>query len=182
MTHITQETHVNFNVLKLGTVCTDRATKLEGTLTHWVIDMDKRVDYIFQPKGLDENGLPVKKLLFGIGRLEVKETDFETVDVPFDILGSQVTDKASGFTGMAVQFIRHINGCFHVGIQPEGIVERTKLPISLCEFDLRQCTGEKIAELSGTELAQSKRDRPSPESGTFIHPLPSCVTDSVSRS
>jgi hypothetical protein len=52
-------------------------------------------------------------------RLDIGENDFEMVEVPFEVFGTQVTDKASGFTGMATLFIRHINGCFHVEIQPE---------------------------------------------------------------
>ena len=110
-------------VLKLGTECTDRATELNGTVTHWIIDMGKNVDYLFQPRGLDENQQPLKKFFVCSERLDVKPENFEKVDVPFKILGSQVEDKASGFAGMAVEFVRHINGCFHVVIQPAGTLE-----------------------------------------------------------
>ena len=153
--------------ITLGTVCKDRATGLTGTLTHWVLDMDKRVEYVFQPKGLDSNGQPIDHLLLGTVRLDVNESDFEDVDVPFEILGTEVTDMASGFTGMAVDFIFHINGCFHVAIQPQGVVERTGLPIRKCEFDLRRCSGEKIIELSEAELAESTEKDPSPTGNTI---------------
>ena len=144
-----------FKTIKLGAVCVDRATGLTGTPTHWVLDMDKRVEYVFQPNGLDSNGQPLDHLILGLARLDVNYSDFEEVDVPFEILGTEVTDMASGFTGMAVDFIFHINGCFHVAIQPWGVVQRTKLPIRKCEFDLRRCRGEKIIELSEAELAES---------------------------
>ncbi len=168
-------------VLKLGTVCKDRATKLEGTLTHWIIEMDQHIVYLFQPRGLDENRMPVKKLLLGVSRLETEEGDFETVEIPFEILGTKVADKASGFAGMAVQFVRHINGCFHVSIQPEGLIERTGLPIAICDFDLRQCTGDKIIELSETALAESRMARPSPTGDSFERQMPSSISESAHR-
>lgn len=171
---------MKIKVLKLGTVCKDRATQLEGTLTHWEIDMDQRVMYVFQPRGLDEHGAPVKQLFFGGARLVVEESDFEVVNVPFEILGTQVTDKASGFTGMAIVFIRHINGCFHLAIQPSGLIERTGLPIRLCDFDLRQCEGEMITKLSEAELAESKQMHPSPVELSFDHRTP--VSRLTSRS
>lgn len=152
----------NVKVLKLGTECRDMATGLKGTLTHWVIDMGGVVDYVFQPKGLSEDGEPLKKHYLCLERLGVKEADFEIVDVPFEILGTQVADKASGFEGMAIAFIRHINGCFHVDIQPKGKLPKTGAPIRSHEFDLRSCTGEKIVELSKPALEKSKKEKPSP--------------------
>jgi len=163
---------MQIRVLKLGTVCRDKATNLEGTLTHWSITMGKTIGYLFQPKGLDENCQPVQKLCFERERLEVDDSCFETVDVPFEIIGTIVTNKSSGFTGMAIEFIRHINGCFHVVIQPEGISPKTKIAIKKCDFDLRDCAGEKITELSERELAKSKKVSPSPTGDTFEHDIP----------
>ncbi len=168
---------MKLRVLKLGTVCADTATKLEGTLTHWVFGMDDTVRYIFQPKGLDDEGTPVKKLLLADRRLKVKDSDFEEVEVPVDILGTQVTAKASGFTGMAIEFIRHINGCFHVTIQPAGLAKKTKEAIRACDFDLRECTGPKIVELSEPELKKSKREQPSPTGDTFGDRMPSSISN-----
>lgn len=162
----------SMRVLKLGTVCQDRATGLEGTLTHWIVDMDERTSYIFQPKGLDEKGQPVASLLLVKARLEVCDNDFEMVDVPFEILGTQVTDKASGFTGMATRFIRHINGCFHVFIQPKGLVEQTKSPVAENDFDLRGCEGEQIRKLSEPELTASRDSTPSPCGGRIPTEMP----------
>lgn len=159
-------------VLKLGMVCLDKATELTGTLTHWVMGMDKRVIYLFQPRGLDENGLPIKKLSLELERLTVVPEDFETVEVPFEILGSIVTSKASGFTGMGVEFIRHINGCFHVVIQPKGLSPKTKEPVRKCEFDLRECEGEKIKNPTGPELEKSKAARPSSTGDEVTRDLP----------
>lgn len=166
---------MKIKALKLGTVCIDIATKLEGTLTHWVLDMDENIAYIFQPKGLADDGRPVKKHVLGLARLKVKPSDFEEVEVPFEILGSTVTANASGFTGMAVEFVRHINGCFHVTIQPAGVNKTTKTPVDKLDFDLRECTGPKIAKLSEPELKESKRERPSPTGDTFGDGMPASI-------
>lgn len=163
-------------VLKLGTVCKDKATKLEGTLTHWIIDMGMRVNYLFQPKGLDDAGQPVEKLYLSEERLEVKTNDYEFVEIQIEILGTTVTAKASGFTGMAVEFMRHINGCFHVFIQPSGLCTKTKAPIAKHDFDLRECTGKKIIELKEAELEKSKKKTPSPSGDKFKMSLPASLT------
>lgn len=163
---------MKIRVLKLGTVCSDKATELTGTLTHWIVDMGKGVKYIFQPKGLNDEGFPVKKLILEEARLNVKTEDFEEVDIPFEILGTNVTDKATGFTGMGVEFVRHINGCFHVCIQPKGILEKTKTHVGKCEFDLRGCTGPKIIELSEKELRESQEKEPSPTGNVVGFELP----------
>ena len=151
-------------VLKLGTECRDRATQLKGTLTHWLLDMGGNVEYIFQPRGLNEEGQPIKKLGFCLERLVVGEADFETVEVPFEILGTEVSDKASGFTGMAVRFVRHLNGCFHVEIQPAGTVKnKGETPIASNEFDLRGCTGKMVPKLTEPARKKSHAETPSPE-------------------
>jgi len=163
---------MKIRVLKLGIACTDKATELKGTLTHWVINMEGFVNYLFQPRGLNEEGQPMDPIYLSVKRLdEVREDDFETVEVPFEIIGTKVTDKASGFTGMAVEFVRYINGCFHVSIQPKGINSETKIPIQKRDFDLRSCTGKKIVELSKPKLAKSKKRAPSP-TGNIYHLIP----------
>ncbi len=149
-------------VLKLGTECVDRATELKGTLTHWLMNMSGRVEYLFQPHGLNDEGQPVKKLYLSAERLMVDEGDFEIVLVPFEILGTEVTDKASGFTGMAVEFVRHLNGCFHVDIQPKGMSKKGT-PINNNNFDLRQCFGEMIVPETEEERKVSTTEKPSPE-------------------
>lgn len=165
------------SVIKLGTVCLDKATELKGTLTHCIYDMSGAISYIFQPKGLDDEGQPVKRHYVCVERLAVKDEDFEDVDVPVDILGTKVTDKASGFTGMAIDFIRHINGCFHVTIQPKGLLKDKKVPVLQRDFDLRGCTGEKIVQLSEEERKKSIAKDPSPTGDTFGKSQPTDPSD-----
>lgn len=158
---------MKIKVVKLGTRCIDKATKLKGTLTHWTISMSNQINYFFQPKGLDETGQPVDRLFLEVDRLDVKKKDFEEVEVPFEILGTTVTDDPSGFTGMGVAFVRHINGCFHVYIQPEGLQRKNNSPVQRCDFDLRSCSGKMIKKLSEKALKKSKKEEPSPSGKNF---------------
>ena len=155
------------SVIKLGTFCKDKATELMGMLTHWIYDMEGRISYFFQPRGLDEEGQPVNKLYLEASRLDVKAEDFEEVEVPVEILGTHVAEKASGFNGMGVAFIRHINGCFHIFIQPKGVNAKNNSPIKKCDFDLRSCEGEMITKLSEEELKKTKQESPSPTGDNF---------------
>lgn len=150
-------------VIKLGTRCIDKATKLEGTLTHWFYEFDGHIEYVFQPRGLDSEGQPINAICITPERFEnISPDDYETVKVPAEILGTEVTEKASGFKGMAISFIRHINGCFHVTIQPEGLNSQRNGPVKHYDFDLRSCEGEKITTLSEEKLKESKEKTPSP--------------------
>ena len=162
----------------LSTVCKDRATELQGTVTHWVCDMGLRIDYIFQPKGLNEEGQPLPFISLEAERLDVNDDMFEEVDVPVEILGSQITDNASGFAGMTVGFVRHVNGCFHGVIQPKGILAKTKMPVKKGEFDLRQCSGKMIAKMSKKDLAKSKEEKPSPTRSVLSDNLPKSCSPS----
>ena len=164
---------MKLRVLILGTLATDKATGLEGTLTHWIVNMGQHVDYLLQPKGLDDMGRPMHKIRLEAERLMVTKEQFTEVEIPFEILGTIVTNKASGFTGMATAFIRHINGCFHITVQPAGLLEKTRSPFTQAEFDLRECEGEMIPKLTNEELATSKADRPSPADGEFGKSIPS---------
>lgn len=156
----------------MGTECEDRATKLKGTITHWCMNMAGHVTYLFQPKGLNpETGKPVSRIYMPIERLIVPKGGLESTDVPFEILGSQVTDEATGFTGMAISFIRHRNGCFHVDIQPEGVLPKTNSPVDSTEFDIRGCVGPNVPKWSEEEIRESERRQPSPI-GDGISPNP----------
>ena len=152
-------------VIKLGTACIDKATELQGTLTHWTCDMSGYINYLFQPKALDEEGQPVPQLYLEAERLNVKPEDFEEIEIPsFNILGTIVEDEASGFKGMAVSFLRHINGCFHIIIQPKGLNPKNNSPVRKNDFDIRSCKGEMIEKLTPKKLDETKKETPSPSS------------------
>jgi hypothetical protein len=158
-----------FQVIRPGAVCTDIASGLEVTVTHWFIDMNHTFTYLTQPKGVNpEDGQPLDKVYLCGARLQHKPKDMVEVDIPVEILGSQVEDKATGFKGMGIELIQHINGCFHVVIQPKGVVKKTKQPIRRNEFDIRGCKGPKIPNLTKKQKKKSEEDKPSPSGGNLI--------------
>lgn len=151
-------------MIKLTTPCKEKASDLKGAVTHAIIKMDRSIQYLFQPRGTNpDDGQPVERMFVGPERLIVTDKDYENVEIPFEILGTQVTDKASGFSGMAVEFVRYTHGCFHVIIQPKGSLPKTNSPIKQAEFDLRQCEGPMIKKLDEQQLAESKKKNPSPD-------------------
>lgn len=164
---------MQLRLIKLTTPCQEKATHLKGMVTHAIVGMDKSVKYLFQPRGTKpEDGQPLDRIFVGIERLIVPEASFEDVEIPFDILGTTVTDRASGFTGMAVEFVRYTHGCFHVIIQPKGVLRKSGLPIKSHEFDLRQCEGPMIEKLTEAALEKSKQKNPSPTNLCYTVPVP----------
>ena len=163
---------MKLRVIKLGTECRELASGLKGTVTHWTCNMGQEISYFFQPRGLDSKNQPLKRFFLCLERLRVQESDFEEVEVPIEILGTTVTDKASGFTGMAVDFIRHINGCFHVFIQPRGLISGDGTPVDVMDFDLRGCTGKMIEQLSEQAKKESQKKNPSPTGGRWTRAQP----------
>lgn len=152
------------SILKFNVDYKDRATGLIGRIAMWTVDMGHRLDYVWQPKVLNkETGHPIDRFYFPAERLETVPDNFHEVEVPLEILGKQVTDDNTGFTGMAIALVQHVNGCFHVVIQPSQILENTGAPVARREVDLRQCSGEGIPKWDAVALAQSKVERPSPD-------------------
>ncbi len=164
---------MKLKLLALGETYTDHATLLEGTLTHWYCDMGHQIHYLLQPKGLTADGQPMKKILLEQARISHSTEDIREIEVPTDILGTEVKDKTSGFTGMAVELVQHIHGCLHIIIQPPGLVKATGLPYKPTDFDIRECVGEKIPELSPAAHTESLVTRPSPCDSSYAHHEPS---------
>jgi hypothetical protein len=126
------------------------------------IRMDESVGYFLQPLGLDEKGEPHDRLNVKVEHLDVAPTDYHEIDVPMNILGSIVTDDLSTFTGMAMAFYWHLNGCLHVVVQAPA--KDGKIPQPL-EFDLRHCSGDQIPKLTEAEVTASEKATPSPAGG-----------------
>lgn len=151
-----------YGVIKIRTICKDKATGSKGMVTHIVIDMSQKVNYIFQPEILNDEGHPTPSIYMDNMRLDAE--DYENLgNLPLDILGSKVTDNASGFTGMATELIMHPNGCFHVNIQPKGTRKDGNL-IKPKDFDIRQCSGSKIPKQTEVKKEESRKQQPSPAS------------------
>lgn len=150
---------------RLGTIVKDRATGLEGMLTHFARYADGNEFYLFQPRGLNpKNGQPLKTLWVEEGRIEGGEVvpSEEMPNLYLEVLGTEVEDRGTGFKGTAVEVQLHTNGCVHFFVQPAGRQE-TGDAIQSCNFDIRRLVGPAIKPLSHEEKVESMRRHPSPE-------------------
>lgn len=146
---------------KLGTIVKDDVTGLDGMLTHFQIDMSNNINYTFQPAQLSpETHEPVDS--FWLDMKRVKNAIEIEKELPVEVLGSKVKDRATGFSGTAVCLIHHISGCTHFAVKPRGIVEKTGNSIRMRDFDMRRLEGEKIPVLSDEEREESEKKHPSP--------------------
>lgn len=149
-------------IYELGTMVTDKATKLKGMLTHLRIHTGRECVYLFQPHGLNpETGHPLKTLMVSGDRIGGgKQVDDSFI--PYDVLGTEVEDTASGFKGTAVSLTVHLSGCVHVTIQPAAKVKRTNEAVEELDIDIRRCKGPKVPKLTKAERKRDESDKPSP--------------------
>lgn len=146
---------------------TDQVTDLNGMLTILSIDSANNIHYLFQPAGLSPK---TKEPLntFWITKQRVFGAEIKEVDLPVEVLATEVEDKASGFKGTAISLYYHLNGCIHFEVKPKGVIEETGESIKSREFDMRRLKGIAIKELTEEEHEASKNSSPSPE---FCPPL-----------
>jgi hypothetical protein len=148
-------------MFKLGTMVTDSVTGLKGMLTHLQIEGDSKM-YLFQPRGLNpKTEEPVDAIWIAPDRI-LNGQDVAEPYLALDALGTEVEDEASGFKGVAVAAVLHINGCIHLDIQPAGIVKETGRPIKRNNFDIRRLKGKAIKPMNEAEREKSQTARPSP--------------------
>ena len=151
---------MKIKVLELGTMVSD-ITNTNGMLTHLNIAMDETKDYYYQPRGLNpKTGAPVERIWLKEQRINGGK--FIEIDAPLEILGSKAEDIATGFKGKIVALIYHLDGCLHVEIKPEGVLEETGATIATNEFDIRRVKGDKIKPFGAKKLKESIKDTPSP--------------------
>ena len=150
---------------KLGTIVRDSVTGLKGMLTHIQTEMSGDQFYVFQPEGLDKKTLlPLDQMWVVEDRIE----DGEDIEMPdhinekMDVLGTEVEDKASGFKGIAIAAIYHMNGCLHIDVQPKGTNPDTGKIIERVNFDIRRLKGKFIEEETEEEVKYSEVKFPSP--------------------
>lgn len=159
-------------IFKLGPPVTDTATGLKGMLTVMHVDMDHSRTYNFQPKGLNpESGEPIDSIWLVGTRVKGGETvTEEELNLPYSILGTEVTDKASGFTGTAVSLVLHISGCVHVNVQPDTKLKASGSLPKACNFDIRRLEGPALRKLTEQQIKKDREARPSPIS--YTRPVP----------
>lgn len=152
-------------ILKLGTIVTDNITDMKGMLTIYETDMVGNEMYLFQPQALNpDTGQPVN--VFIINSARIVGGELIDVELPIEVLGTEVEDLATKFKGVAVEMNYHINGCVHFNVKAKG---RTKKGSSIdaVNFDVRRLKGSAIKTLSAKALEQSKKNTPSPSNGGF---------------
>ena len=135
------------------------------------VDMGGQHYYSFQPRQLNpETGDPVDSFWVVSDRLSGGD-QIAVVDMPTEVLGTEVEDTATGFKGTATAVTLHISGCVHVEIQPKGVQKKNGERIKSQGFDIRRCKGKAVKPLTEQELEQSQRAKPSP--GPMRHYDPS---------
>jgi hypothetical protein len=150
-------------IIKLGSVTKDTATGLMGMVTHAYMELDRRLQYAFQPRGLNpETGQPVDRVWVVPDRLDMDGVAFDAVAFPIEVLGTEVTDTASGFKGIAIGINMHISGCVHVAVQPKGTLAKTGAAVASMDFDIRRLKGKAIPVLTEDERSSDQAARPSP--------------------
>lgn len=154
----------------------DVATGLAGMVTHANWSLNHVVQYAFQPSGLSpEDGQPVKRSWMEIERLDGaagRPLVYQVLtmdDVPLQVLGTQVEDKATGFAGMAISLTLHMSGCVHVIVQPKAVVAKTGAPVESSDFDIRRLKGVAIPELTEEQVDEDRKAKPSPVGDSMPH-------------
>lgn len=146
----------------LGSIVTDSATGNVGMVTHMQVEIGGARWYAFQPRGLNpETGSPVDSCWVVAERLVGGEDEPEP-PMPLNVLGTMVTDEASGFTGIATGICLHISGCVHVSVQPRGKLAKTGAAPKSESFDIRRLVGPAIKPMTKQERAADQLVRPSP--------------------
>lgn len=148
-------------MFKLGVPCVDSVTGLKGMLTHMQLDTSEQVWYNFQPNGLNpKTKEPVDS--FWIDPARVSNCISTTASLPLEILGTEVEDTASGFKGIVINLVYHINGCVHADVQSKGTLPDSGNKINAVNFDVRRLKGKAIKKLSEKEIDSSTKEKPSP--------------------
>lgn len=151
---------------KLGKPVTDIATGMKGMLVHMQYYLGGNLFYNFQPLGLDKKtGLPLGS--FWVGKDRIKGLETEEVELPTEILGTIVTDEASGFTGTATAIVLHISGCVHIEITPADTDEHG-CAVKAIDLDIRRLKGKAVKIMTEPERKRDQQQRPSPA------PMPAC--------
>lgn len=148
--------------LKLGKIVTDNVANVDGMLTILCVDMSGNITYVFQPSLLNKRTKAPVDTYWICGERIINGENVE-IDLPIEILGTQVKDKATGFIGTAIDIYYYINGCIHINVKPSGTIDETGETIKAYEFDIRRLEGEFIVEMSDEELDDSRKTNPSPE-------------------
>jgi hypothetical protein len=145
----------------LGKPISDKATGIKGRATHIQLSANLEPYYLFQPHGINpETGQPVRSQW--IEETRVVDGIRKEYEVPIDIIGSSVTDVASGLTGVVTHITIHIGGCVHCLVQPQGTLKKTGDMIDAVDVNIRLLEGEMVPKFTDDEFEADKKKKPSP--------------------
>lgn len=149
------------NLIKLGQIIEDNATGLKGTLTLVLINQDNKIQYAIQPRGLDSlRHQPLDP--FWVTEARIKgNVEREVIEVPTEVLGTEVEDMPTGFKGTAINIIRHLSGCNHIEIQPRGSTKTGGIILPE-NFDYTRVKGPAIKKMKPAEVKEKRETTPSP--------------------
>jgi len=153
------------NIVQLNEPVTDKFTGQKGAAVLLDINTEGARTYLFQPKNLSpETHQPVSPFWVTEDRLSGVKLVPLPQRVPFEALGSIVTDRVTGFTGSLLGFAIHPTGCLHVQIQPAG-TQKSGEKIAACDFCITRITGKELTKLTKAAIEEEHRNRPSPTGG-----------------
>jgi hypothetical protein len=164
-------------MIELGSYVTDEATGLDGMVVNLQIEMDLSEFYYFQPRGLNPKSLQPTEGMWLVEKRLSGGKRIASPDLPTHVLGTLVEDDASGFKGIAVSMVYHINGCVHFNVQAKGLQD-TGAPIQTCNFDIRRLKGRLILPMTKEEQKKDEVKNPSPAGNSSYKPA---TQNSVSR-
>lgn len=154
-------------MIKLGSSATEISTGLEGMITRYFVGLNDHKNYLFQPRGLSRESLTPLDAFWTNEKLIQGAENVPDVELPLQVLGTEVEDMASGFKGIALGLQLHISGCVHVEVQAKGVNDRTGEKIACQNFDIRRLKGAAIPPMTEIERAASQAAKPSPDDRHF---------------
>lgn len=148
-------------LFELNQECKDKDTGNKITLTHAIIGEQGVVYYRAQPKGEDPKAKgPVDSYILFPDRIkDAKSKDH--INLPVEILHTEVQDVASGVKGMATQFVLHMGNCLHVVMIPKGKTDTGATPTGF-EVDIRRVKSPLLKPMTREEVRSSQAKTPSP--------------------
>lgn len=154
-------------MIKLNSIVTDKATGMKGIVDMLHIEMDRSITYRFQPSAISpKTKVPIDSIWATQERF-TGGVHIDMPNLPLAILGTEVEDIGTGFSGMAIRMQLHSTGCVHFNVQAKGVNDEGNA-IKTENFSILRLKWTAIKKLSEDEAANERREKPSP--GQFSMP------------
>jgi hypothetical protein len=148
-------------MIKFNSFVTDSATGFKGIVDMLHFEIGGELTYRFQPSGLNPKSKePLEHIWVKEGRLIGGER-IPMPNYPLEVLNTEVEDIGTTFKGTAVSMAVHSTGCVHFNVQAKGKTEDGNA-IKVQNFSILRLKGKAIKQLSETEAAKEREEKPSP--------------------